>query len=64
MAASRETVVRAITVIMGTVIALTFLFGFGTVLNLALRLGVSLYVTDRRKAVAVLSTARMLVIPL
>jgi hypothetical protein len=34
------TVVRAITVIMGTVVGLTFLFGFGNVLNLALRLGV------------------------
>ncbi|MEV0088690.1 hypothetical protein [Saccharopolyspora sp. NPDC050642] len=32
------------TVIMGSVIALTFLFGFGNVLNLALRLGVPMYV--------------------
>jgi hypothetical protein len=34
------TVVQAVTVIMGIVIGLTFLFGFGNVLNLALRLGV------------------------
>jgi hypothetical protein len=33
--------VRAVTVIMGTVVRLTFLFGFGNVVNLALRLGVS-----------------------
>jgi hypothetical protein len=33
-------IVRAITVIMGTVVGLIFLFGFGNVLNLALRLGV------------------------
>jgi hypothetical protein len=37
-------VVQAVTVIMGTVIGLTFLFGFGNVLNLALRLGVSVWV--------------------
>lgn len=34
------TVVRAVTAIMGTVVGLTFLFGVGNVLNLALRLGV------------------------
>lgn len=33
-------IVRAVTVIIGTVVGLTFLFGFGNVLNLALRLGV------------------------
>jgi hypothetical protein len=33
-------IVRAITVIMGAVVGLTFLFGFGNVLHLALRLGV------------------------
>lgn len=33
-------VVRAVTAIIGTVVGLTFLFGFGNVLNLALRLGV------------------------
>lgn len=33
-------VVRAVTVIMGVVVGLTFLFGFGNVLSLALRLGV------------------------
>lgn len=38
------TVVKAVTVIMGTVVGLTFLFGFGNVLNLALRLGVPLWV--------------------
>lgn len=35
---------RAVTVIMGTVVGLTFLFGFGNVLNLALRLGVPVWV--------------------
>ncbi|WP_020641478.1 hypothetical protein [Amycolatopsis balhimycina] len=35
---------QAVTVIMGTVVALTFLFGFGDVLNLALRLGVPAWV--------------------
>jgi hypothetical protein len=38
------TVVKAVTAIMGTVVGLTFLFGFGNVLNLALRLGVPLWV--------------------
>ncbi len=33
-------VVRAVTIIMGAVVGLTFMFGFGNVLNLALRLGV------------------------
>jgi hypothetical protein len=37
-------VVQAVTVIMGTVVGLTFLFGFGNVLNLALRLGVPVWV--------------------
>ncbi|WP_435581518.1 hypothetical protein [Amycolatopsis thermoflava] len=37
-------VVQAVTVIMGVVIGLTFLFGFGNVLNLALRLGVPAWV--------------------
>ncbi|SFQ70104.1 hypothetical protein SAMN05421810_113109 [Amycolatopsis arida] len=37
-------VVRSVTVIMGTVIGLTFLFGFGNVLSLALRLGVPVWV--------------------
>ncbi|WP_312024844.1 hypothetical protein [Amycolatopsis balhimycina] len=37
------TVVKAVTVIMG-VVGLTFLFGFGNVLNLALRLGVPIWV--------------------
>ncbi|GAA4849459.1 hypothetical protein GCM10025787_35450 [Saccharopolyspora rosea] len=44
MVASREAAVRSVTVIMGTVIALTFLFGFGNVLSLGLRLGVPAYV--------------------
>ncbi|GLZ32024.1 hypothetical protein Lesp02_42120 [Lentzea sp. NBRC 105346] len=35
---------RAITVIVTTVVGLTFLFGFGNVLNLALRLGVPVWV--------------------
>lgn len=33
--------IRWVSVIMGTVVGLTFLFGFGNVLNLALRLGVT-----------------------
>lgn len=37
-------VVHAVTVIMGVVVGLTFLFGFGNVLNLALRLGVPIWV--------------------
>src|SRR5581483_8724629 len=37
-------VVQAVTIIMGTVVGLTFLFGFGNVLNLALRLGVPVWV--------------------
>lgn len=38
--AEPEIVVRAVTVIMAAVVGLTFLFGFGNVLTLALRLGV------------------------
>ena len=38
------TVVQTVTVIMGVVVGLTFLFGFGNVLNLALRLGVPVWV--------------------
>lgn len=41
---NQAAVVRAVTVIMGTVVGLTFLFGFGNVLNLALRLGVPVWV--------------------
>lgn len=37
-------VVHVVTVIMGVVVGLTFLFGFGNVLNLALRLGVPAWV--------------------
>lgn len=37
-------VLRAVTVIIGVVVGLTFLFGFGNVLNLALRLGVPAWV--------------------
>src|SRR6266550_2003823 len=36
--------VRAVTVIIGTVVGLTFTFGFGNVLTLALRLGVPVWV--------------------
>jgi hypothetical protein len=39
-----STIVKAVTVIMGVVVGLTFLFGFGNVLNLALRLGVPVWV--------------------
>lgn len=35
-----DRVVRTVTLIIGTVVALTFIFGFGNVLSLALRLGV------------------------
>lgn len=38
------TIVKAVTVIMGIVVGLTFMFGFGNVLNLALRLGVPIWV--------------------
>ncbi|GLY70821.1 hypothetical protein [Amycolatopsis taiwanensis] len=44
MTATRDAVVRSLTVITATVIALTFLFGFGNVLSLGLRLGVPAYV--------------------
>ncbi|MGW5721482.1 hypothetical protein ACWEVP_35275 [Amycolatopsis sp. NPDC003865] len=37
-------IVHVVTVIMGVVVGLTFLFGFGNVLNLALRLGVPVWV--------------------
>ncbi|GAB1512602.1 hypothetical protein [Actinophytocola sp. KF-1] len=37
-------VVRVVTVIIGVVVGLTFMFGFGNVLNLALRLGVPVWV--------------------
>ena len=37
-------IVRVVSAIMGTVVGLTFLFGFGNVLNLALRLGVPVWV--------------------
>src|SRR5262245_33541801 len=40
----REVILRSVTVIAGIVVALTFLFGFGNVFNLALRLGVPVWV--------------------
>lgn len=42
MGASRAFVVRSVTVIMGVVVGLAFLFGFGNVLSLAMHLGVPL----------------------
>jgi hypothetical protein len=39
-----EVMVRSVTVIAGVVVALTFIFGFGNVLNLALHLGVPVWV--------------------
>ncbi|GAA5115157.1 hypothetical protein [Haloechinothrix salitolerans] len=42
--ADGASVVQAVTVIMGVVVGLTFLFGFGNVLNLGLRLGVPVWV--------------------
>ena len=44
MNAASRSVAQFVTVIMGTVIGLTFLFGFGNVLSLALKLGVPVYV--------------------
>lgn len=44
MGASRAVVVRSVTAIMGVVVALAFLFGFGNVLTLAIRLGVPPYI--------------------
>lgn len=43
-ASNGTAVVQTVTVIMGVVVGLTFLFGFGNVLNLALRLGVPVWV--------------------
>lgn len=43
-AREREVTLRSVTVIGGAVIALTFLFGFGNVLDLALRLGVPRFI--------------------
>ncbi|WP_232376182.1 hypothetical protein [Amycolatopsis aidingensis] len=40
----RDATLRCVTVIAGVVVALTFMFGFGNVLSLALRLGVSPWV--------------------
>ncbi|MFD8496002.1 hypothetical protein [Amycolatopsis sp. NPDC059657] len=44
MSANSQTVARFVTVTMGLVIGLTFLFGFGNVLNLALKLQVPVFV--------------------
>ncbi|WP_328604339.1 hypothetical protein OG943_30350 [Amycolatopsis sp. NBC_00345] len=44
MSANSQTVARFVTVTMGLVIGLTFLFGFGNVLNLALKLQVPAFV--------------------
>ncbi|WP_414945544.1 hypothetical protein [Amycolatopsis sp. cmx-11-32] len=44
MSANSQTIARFVTVVMGLVIGLTFLFGFGNVLNLALKLQVPVYV--------------------
>ncbi|MEV6622300.1 hypothetical protein AB0M83_17720 [Amycolatopsis sp. NPDC051106] len=41
---SSDGVTRFVTTMMGIVIGLTFLFGFGNVLALALRIGVPVYV--------------------
>lgn len=43
-ASDGASVAQVVTVIMGVVVGLTFLFGFGNVLNLALRLGVPVWV--------------------
>ncbi|MEV4604978.1 hypothetical protein AB0K15_47500 [Amycolatopsis sp. NPDC049253] len=39
-AAGRDPVLSGVTLIVGVIVALTFLFGFGNVFTLALRLGV------------------------
>ncbi|MFB9688207.1 hypothetical protein [Amycolatopsis plumensis] len=44
MSASSQAVARFVTITMGLVIGLTFLFGFGNVLNLALKLQVPVFV--------------------
>lgn len=44
MSASSQTVARFVTITMGLVIGLTFMFGFGNVLNLALKLQVPVFV--------------------
>ncbi|MGW4213646.1 hypothetical protein ACWEIJ_37080 [Lentzea sp. NPDC004789] len=44
VAESGERIVRTVTAIMSAVVGLSFLFGFGNVLNLALRLGVPAWV--------------------
>jgi hypothetical protein len=44
MMGERRSATRFVSVLMGTVVGLTFLFGFGNVLTLALRLGVPVYV--------------------
>jgi hypothetical protein len=44
MNANAQTVARFVTVTMGLVIGLTFLFDFGNVLNLALKLQVPVFV--------------------
>jgi hypothetical protein len=41
---SRDPVLTVVTVIVGVIVALTFVFGFGNVLALAIRLGVPLWV--------------------
>ncbi len=43
-----ETTVTLVTVIIGTVVGLTFLFGFGNALALGLRLGVPIWVAPFR----------------
>jgi len=42
--AGSVSIIRAVTLITGTVVGLTFLFGFGNVLDLALHLGVPVWV--------------------
>lgn len=53
---------QAITVIMGVVVGLTFLFGFGNVLNLALGLEVPVWVAPLSASADVLRPARRLLI--
>jgi hypothetical protein len=56
-----DVTIRSITVIVGVVIALTFLFGFGNVLDLALRLGVPVFIAPLVAPAVDLSVVGLLV---
>jgi hypothetical protein len=56
-------VVQAVTMIMGTVVGLTFLFGFGNVLDLALHLDVPIWVAPLVAPAVDLSILGLLLAP-